>query len=213
MRLTYLPTRKSFLGIIAATILLTGCGGGDDGQATTADAERALASIKGQRAELTRLENQLVYRCLDSKGFTVHPPVTPPADAAALTARTRLVAPSVQVPKAEGYGRDPQRGGQSGAPEVATGQQEWDALPQQTRDAAGVALFGDDSKMISVEINGVTVATASTGCYADVRKRLYGSLKEYLRLSEVAENQISALSVDGWSARVPGRAEAGNQPV
>jgi hypothetical protein len=199
VRITHMSTRSGISGIVAAAALLTGCGGGPDGQATTANAERALASIRGQRDELTRLETQLVYRCLDSKGFTVHPPVTPPADAAALTARTRLVAPSVQVAKTEGYGQDPQRRGRLNAPEAATGQQEWDALPQQTRDAAGQALFGDDSKMINVEINGVTVATGSTGCYADVRKQLYGSLKEYLRLSEVAANQINALSADGGS--------------
>jgi hypothetical protein len=178
--------------------LLAGCGGGVDQGTAASNAKRALESIKSQRSELGPLENQLVDRCLDSKGFTVHPPSPPVTDDVAPRNNKDLVAPSIQFAKTKGYGSDPRdRRKPDDQPARTAEERAYDALPQRTRDAMGVALFGDDSKMISVEINGDTVATGSTGCLTEVRTRLYGSIKEYLRFSEIAANQINNLSSTG----------------
>jgi hypothetical protein len=158
-----------------------------------ARAQRALAAASAAQREFVRIEQQIVNLCLDKAGVTNRPP-DPPVDPALENRAPQGVSPAIADAEREGYGLARPATAAPGSARYAEKQRAWEALPQAEQRRVTEAIFGKDSDAIFVEVNGDTVSINSSGCLSEVRAKMYGDLKQWLRLSEIASNQVRMLS-------------------
>lgn len=148
-------------------------------------AANALETVVATDPFLLGVEQELASRCMAGRGF-VYEVVPVPADAGQPSAFQR----DLDRLREEGYGA-----GQS-----AAGLEQSINDPNQAHieslDAAGrrrytTALFGDDSRSVSVEMpDGSVVATNQGGCLSESRVMLYKNLREWLRLDFARNNLV-----------------------
>ncbi|MDX6258608.1 MAG: hypothetical protein QOH84_296 [Kribbellaceae bacterium] len=184
---------------------LSACSDSDGGSGSPDSAARglrALAAAGASQREVARIERQLTTRCMRSKGFQIAPPTpkpTGPPPAAKVS-----ISPTSDEAARTGYGLDPglvdhQDG--TKAPDSP-----WSRLPDAEKSRYTDAMMGPATELVEVEVDGASISMGTKGCLADVRRQLYGDLKTYLRLQEVATNQVR-LSSRGEADLDPGLAD------
>lgn len=185
--------KRRSLSVTAALLIgLSGCGEDDqpssNAEASAVRAQMAWNSAQQQTKELQDIENRLVRRCLTEQGFRIFPPEPPPSNKSG--DRRQLVSPDPADAARIGYGLDPRRqikqeGGTDGSDYYNGTTDEYKA--RLTR-----AEYGPEEDTVSfiTPDGGTKVSTPRSGCLGHVRTRLYGDVKEYLRLSFTANNLV-----------------------
>lgn len=167
-----------------------------------ADAHPAAAALAALRPDLEVVgaaESVLVGDCARQAGYPVRPgdPVAQPDPQTFAT----FPSPTPEAAARSGYGI---------AERVLTAQtaadrQAWDASPEDYKAGITLVVFGDPEKQVTVTFDdGYTARIGADGCYADVRRDLYGDLTEYARQSWAASQAFgrtaAALTAsDAWA--------------
>ncbi|GAB1691067.1 hypothetical protein [Krasilnikovia sp. M28-CT-15] len=176
---------------VAAALLfgIGGCGADKptpDAEASAVRAQMAWDSSQEQYKDVQAIENRLVRKCLTDQGFDVFPAEPPASDEP--QEGPRLVSPEPGDAARAGYGLDPR-----GLPKPATPSDgsSYEQTPDSYKARLTRAKYGADDDLISFTTSdGTKVEIPHHGCLGDVRTRLFGDLKEYLRLSFTADNLV-----------------------
>lgn len=169
-------------GLVAAA-LLAGCASAPSVPSADSPAREAAAALAAMDpyADLVgAAEAVLVARCVRDRGLPMPgEPVAEP-DPQILAA---LAPPTPQAAAEVGYAIAPRV---LVAPTPAD-RQAWVDAGEPARAAATEALFGDRQTVVTVTFDdGYTAQVGAAGCFADVRRSLYGDLTEYTRRTWVA---------------------------
>ncbi len=160
--------------------------------ATVRLASAAWAEVQGTKARLRDVENVLLTACLRRQGFAV----SPPAPIAIPDPPNVGVSPTPEEARSRGYGLVPTRE----AP-TPSGASAWDGAPEDYKARYSLALNGRDAERVTFEFPGGGYQISGGGCYGDVRRLLFGDLRNYIKLDWLSSNQIrqetrSLLSAD-----------------
>ncbi|WP_407565634.1 hypothetical protein [Streptomyces sp. 184] len=162
----------------------TACGVADGTEGGDRGTTPRSATLR-ERALLDRAEETLVDRCMDRNGFEYHP--APQATADELRVFPYVVDDPAWA-REHGYG---------GALDRAAVRERKDnpnaayvrTLPPDRRRAYGTTLYGDGGKAIEVTVpTGLDVRRSRTGCLSEAQGTLYGDLREWFRVDNVASN-------------------------
>ncbi|WP_330176608.1 hypothetical protein OG875_25770 [Streptomyces sp. NBC_01498] len=149
-------------------------------------------------AVLDETENRLIARCMEQAGLG-YPKVPAPRDDRPMSGLLRGATPlHAETARQHGYpdrwmtrARDPGKGPVD---------RYADSLPADTRERFHRLLLGEGGNDVRVVLPGnFEVAAASSGCVGSARRRLYGSVENYLTvyyLPELVQRQASAADED-----------------
>lgn len=171
---------------IVAISTASGCSGsGPEVAARAQEAAAALAQIQRTSEVIGAAEAVLVKKCVREKGYpsSAEPQAEPDeSDLGLLPPPTRAIAADV------GYGVAT-RLLKAQTPDESN---QWQAASELDREAAYKIAFGDPSKIITETFDdGYTVNVGADGCYADVRRELYGDLARYTRMTWIASQSLN----------------------
>jgi len=181
-------------------VLVTGCGvsGAESASQRTATAlvldGRAWQQ---QKAQLDTAEHSLTAKCMNTAGFKF---TVPPGSSSAPSDTTSVV--DLDDRRAHGYGM------YEAVSKRATTAVDTDGQAPDIPDIRGLsaadarrwqqALAGDQQSVRTLRLsNGVEVSAGSTGCTAQSRVAVYGSIEQYLQLL----NEPQSIAAD-WANRV-----------
>jgi hypothetical protein len=171
---------------------------GDDGIALAS--ATALAQMRSYLEVIGTAEQTLVNKCAAEQGFDIHPtdpqPIPDPDEA-----RT-MPPPPPETARSVGYGL---------APKVLNAQdadasKQWAQTSQTYKEKLGQAVLGSPAQHVSVSFaDGYTTNVGSAGCYADVRRTLWGDLQQYASLSWISSQAdgrttVAVLASVDWSS-------------
>lgn len=180
---------RSLWVVIAALAVVTGCSNDEpspDVEAAAVRAQMAWDSAQQQYEEVREIEERLVRGCLTKQGFDVFPEVGPAPKKSG--DRLRPISGDLDEASRIGYGLDPRR---VPAVDASVDTSAYAKSPDSYKQALTLAEYGPISERISYTTpDGTIIDTPGAGCTSDIRKKLYGDLKEYLRLSFTAVNLI-----------------------
>ncbi|TKV56765.1 hypothetical protein FDO65_18095 [Nakamurella flava] len=164
----------------------SGCSGSGPGiEARAQEAAAALAQVQRTSEVIGSAEAVLVKKCVHEKGYpsSAEPQAEPDeTDLGLLPPPTRAIAEEV------GYGVAT-RLLKAQTPDESS---QWKAASDLDREAAYKAAFGDPSKIVTETFDdGYTVNVGADGCYADVRRDLYGDLARYTRMTWIASQSLN----------------------
>ena len=195
--------RRTVASAVLFTVLTVGsCSAsssqGDDGIAL--GSATALAQMRSYLEVIGTAEQTLVNKCAAEKGFDVRP-VDPEPIPDPDAART-MPPPSPETARSVGYGL---------APKVLNAQdadasKQWEQTSQTYKEKLGQAVLGSPAKHVPVSFaDGYTANVGSAGCYADVRRTLWGDLRQYANLSWISSQADSrtteaVLASADWSS-------------
>ncbi|MCP3803045.1 hypothetical protein NLX83_27595 [Allokutzneria sp. A3M-2-11 16] len=174
--------------IAALLVLLTACGG-----APTMPAADQLRELVNRPAALDEAENLLIGECMSRAGL-FFPRVPPPRDERPTVGLVKAAAP-LRL-------EDARRDGYPDAPRSAKGPVEAhaDTLSPDVRERFYQLLRGNTGNDVRVTLAGsFETAASSSGCVGSARKRLYGSVANFLTvyyLPELAQRQAAKADDD-----------------
>lgn len=182
--------RRQVLGGVATVLLLSlslsACGDGEEVALSIAPAEarRATAGLYVGDARLRFAEQSLIARCMQRRGL--------PYQVAAEGADAGLPTMSVNdVEKArnEGYGL---RTELTRADEVTSLEDDRIDLPRRQQQEYERVLFGPPraAQASTRSLEGDVVSASTEGCIAQARTQLFGSVENFLTLSEFLGNSV-----------------------
>lgn len=183
--------RRSLCATVVLLIGLSGCSDyqpSPDTEASAIRAQMAWDSAQEQYKDLQDIENRLVRRCLTEKGFKTFPPEPPSSDKP--RDRQRLVSPEPTDAARVGYGLDLRR---QPSPQVGSDDSAYyEGTTDEYKARLTRATYGPDEDVVSfiTPDGGTKVNIPRSGCLGEVRTRLFGDLKDYLRLSFTANNLV-----------------------
>ena len=185
---------------VVLVVVLAGCGGSERRAPGGVDAQtqRLVESLATHDTRLAQAEAKATAECMRPKGFR-YPPyeVLRPRPAAAGPAR--LVHPISKREAAQhGYGDDLNRERPKDSDPQLAQEHYLNTLPEPERRRYHQALWPADEPEVTIDLpQGMTSGAASTGCVAEARIRVYGSVETYLRLSQFS-NALSLVSIDAY---------------
>lgn len=191
-------TKKSTFGGVALAAVALAAAAGGTYIMTTANADQGSAPapaplrnhdprVRGTLLGLfsgsaTRYaaREESVRRCMEQRGFTYVRNPAPKADVAPTLGQDPYGLTEAQV-KETGYGS---------AEDVNDSPGEVDRSDASQQEGWGRAYFGpEDAPEVTVDLpGGGTIGTTSQGCLAEARKKLYGSLEDYVVTNFLAGN-------------------------
>jgi hypothetical protein len=183
-------SRRRVLGGAALVVLLSlfasGCADGEEVELTIkpGEARRAASGLYIGDARLRFAEQSLIAQCMADRGLPYR--VAPEG---ADTGLPTMSVSDVEKAKEEGYGLATER---AQADAVTSLEDERIGLPPRQQREYDRALFGPArAPEASARSLAGDVITASTqGCIAEARTRLFGSVENFLVLSEFLGNSV-----------------------
>ena len=171
---------------LAATLLIILCSAGCGGNDSVEERYRNLAP-RDADAILTLAEGELRDRCMREFGFRYFP--VHPDEWAPGPFHVGWGLNNIRQARQEGYGlsltpsEDP--GGYTTESEPTA--RYLRTLSHDEREHWDIAYFGDHADMTTVTLpNGATFSTSNTGCVADARIELYGSIRAHVEVTALA---------------------------
>lgn len=190
--------RFAVMGMAATSLALaiasTACGRPSE----AADTPDHFRQLVDRPAVLDEAENRLTARCMDQAGMT-YPQVPAPRDDRPMIGLLRGAEPlRAEVVREHGY---PNRWmTRTRVPKKGPVETYADSLPPDTRERFYHVLRGKDGNDVRVVLPGdFEVAASSSGCVGSARRRLYGSVENYLTvyyIPELVQRQASAADED-----------------
>ncbi|SDM53371.1 hypothetical protein [Allokutzneria albata] len=165
--------------LAAVLVLVTACGG-----APTTPAADQLRELVDRPAALAEAENLLISECMSRAGMS-YPHVPPPRDDRPVVGLIKMAAPlRLEDARREGYPDTSMKP----RPTKGLVEAHAEALPPGARDRFHQLLRGNTGNDVRVTLAGsFETAASSGGCVGSARKRLYGSVANFLTVYYVPE--------------------------
>lgn len=194
---------------------LVSCGGGNEAEFVDESTRSVVAQLSRPPVILARAEAALVAECLSKAGFRYVPhenssgmPIPTEGRLGGLGAPLRL-----QTARQNGYGTLIERIPEDATDDPNLAQEQYLATLSETKQSEYWELLDpSDSPQERIRLeSGIAVSAATTGCAAEARKRIYGSVRAFLeihnffneltgRRSEVDEDDRVKHAVEAYSA-------------
>ncbi|MBW3084478.1 hypothetical protein KEM60_00666 [Austwickia sp. TVS 96-490-7B] len=179
------PGGRRIAGAVIVAVIwagTSGCGR-DENVVVDPATEAALLSISTIPSELAQAEQRVTADCLRDHGFSaVESFEVPGGDSANLAGIVGLR--DVEVARTEGYAEIAVR--HDAAP-ATTGESPTDS-------AYETAFAGRPGHDVTIELSGgTTIGAADEGCLAEGRKKIYGSVKTYLWITNISQDIRTAV--------------------
>jgi hypothetical protein len=167
-------------GVVITAVLVAGCAANTQ-VPVDPQVRSKLEGLYVGSAVVEAAQDLVVSRCMARAGFDWAP--SEQTD----DALPRLYSDDVDAARRNGYGLREEHDKVSRllALESATGN-----LPAQVRDARRRALDGDPDDTVETRVGDVVVGTGRSGCRAEARKAVYGSVEASLRYHQLVDDLI-----------------------
>lgn len=193
------------LGLVSVALMTsTSCSSSSEEVPISSGVRAAVLSLGSSNTDLQQAELRLQDRCLKAHGYTVPGLVSQTSGAPSVNLSGALGLLTVEGARTVGYGT---LIGQSSALSDPIGAFV-QSLSQSQSDKFNVVYNGGDgAKEESLRIGELVAGASTEGCVAEARKRIYGSISNFLRLTYLP-GEIVSLGAEVVNSPAAGEAMA-----